>query len=246
MAGVRDTGMRVSQLWRYPVKSLAGQRVEQADVGPLGIAGDRGFGLVDLDTGLVLTARRVPELLFAAAELDASADAAARVRLPDGTVAADDAALSAWLRRRVQLRRPAPDEQGRYEIARNDDRPDGEWMQWDGPEGVFHDSGRARLSIVSEAGLGGWDVRRFRANVVVAGGDERALVGERVRIGGVELEVVKEIDRCVMVTRPQPGLDRDKGVLVDVHRQRAGNFGVGALVAVPGPMAVGDPVLLVG
>jgi uncharacterized protein YcbX len=152
--------------------------------------------------------------------------------------------LSAWLGRRVELRRPAPGQRGTYEIARNDDRPEGEWMQWDGPEGVFHDSGRTRVSIVSADALGDWDVRRFRANVVVTGGDERDLVGHRIRIGDVDLDVVKEIDRCVMVTRPQPGLERAKDVLVEVHRRRDGNFGVGALVHVSGTIAVGDPVLV--
>ena len=247
MAAVQDTGMRVGQLWQYPVKSLRGLPLQQAAVGPLGIVGDRALGLVDLDTGLVLTARRVPELLFATPVGDGTGSAGGvRVQLPDGTVTADDAVLSAWLGRRIALRRPGPDECGRYEIARNDDRPEGEWLQWDGPEGVFHDSGQTRLSIVSEDALGGWDVRRFRANVVVSGGDERDLVGRRVRIGDVELDVVKEIDRCVMVTRPQPGIERDKDVLVQVHRQRDGNFGVGALVRTPGTVAVGDAVLVDG
>jgi uncharacterized protein YcbX len=235
--------MRVTQLWCYPVKSLAGHRLERAHVGELGIDGDRGFGLVDLETGLVLTARRVPELLFAVPIVDA-ADGAVRIKLPDGTVTGEDAVLSAWLGRRVELRRPARGERGRYEIALNDDRPDREWIRWEGPQNVFHDSKRTRVSIVCEDAFGKWDVRRFRPNVVVAGGDERDLIGHRVRIGDAELEVAKEIDRCVIVTRPQPGLERDKDVLVEVHQQRRGNLGAGALVHAPGTIAVDDPVLL--
>src|SRR5262249_46729750 len=150
----------------------------------------------------------------------------------------DDAVLSAWLGRRVELRRPAPGEHGTYEIARNDDRPEGEGTRWDGPEGVFHDSARTRLSIVSASSLRGGHPRRFRANVVVAGGDERDLLGRTIRIGTVVLDVVKEIDRCVIVTRPQPGLDRDKGVLVRVHQERDGRLGVGAVVVTPGTFAV--------
>ena len=65
------------------------------------------------------------------------------------------------------------------------------------------------------------------------------------RIGDVQLEVVKEIGRCVIVTRAQPGLQRDKDVLVHVHRTRAGNLGVGATIRGPGTIAVGDQVLLV-
>lgn len=241
---MHDTGMRVTQLWRYPVKSLAGEALRRVDVGELGVTGDRRFGLVDRDTGLVLTARRVPDLLFASPVSGGGGDRP-RIRLPDGSVTGDDATLSAWLDRRVVLRRPEPGERGRYEVAENDDRPDGEWFRWEGPPGVFHDSTRTRVSIVSEAALGDRDVRRFRPNVVVTGGDERDLVGRSVRVGGAELDVVKEIDRCVIVTRPQPGLARDKDVLVQVHRQRGGNLGVGARVRAPGAVAVGDRVLLV-
>lgn len=241
--------MQVMQLWRYPVKSLAGARLERADVDELGIAGDRQWGLVDLDTGLVLTARRVPELLFAEfvgdeSSTNRSSDESSAIRLPDGRVTADDDVLSEWLGRRVELRRAASDERGWYEIALNDDRPEGEWQQWHGPKGVFHDSTRTRLSIISEEALADWDVRRFRPNVVVSGGDERDLVDHDVRIGDVRVRVTKEIDRCVIVTRPQPGLERDKSVLVDVHRGRGGTLGVGALVRQPGTIAVGDTVEL--
>ena len=101
------------------------------------------------------------------------------------------------------------------------------------------------MSIIGESSLGDWDVRRFRPNVVIAGEDERALLGTTVRIGTAELEVVKEIDRCVIVTRPQPGIDRDKSVLVAVHRERSGNLGVGAIVRRPGQVAVGDSLSVV-
>ena len=234
--------MTVVQLWRYPVKSMAGQRLERAEVGELGVQGDRGFGLVDLDTGLVLTARRVPELLFAHPVMDGN-PGSVRIELPDGTVTDDDAVLSNWLGRRVEFRRPDANESGRYEIAANDDDPASNWLEWEGPNGVFHDSTRTRISILSEDAIGDWDVRRFRANIFIAGGDERDLLGHPIRIGTAEFEVVKEIDRCVIVTRPQPALERDKDVLVQVHRHRNGNLGVGAVVLTPGTIRVGDPVL---
>ena len=116
-----------------------------------------------------------------------------------------------------------------------------DWDAFPGAQGAFHDSSRTRVSLVSTATLGTWDRRRFRANVVLAGEGEDALVGRRVRLGGAELDVVKQIDRCVMVTRPQPGgIGRDTGVLKTIHRQREGYLAVGALVTRPGPVAVGD------
>ena len=236
--------MTVAQLWRYPVKSAAGERLETASVGELGIAGDRRFGLVDRTTGLVLTARRVPELLMATPVIDDAGGPA--LRLPDGTVTGDDAELSAWLGRDVTLRAPHPGERGRYEIAVDDDRPDGEWVGWEGPEGVFHDSTRTRLSIIAAPAMGDWDVRRFRPNVVLSDGDERDLLGRRIRIGSAVLDVVKQIDRCVITTRPQPGLDRDREVLRRIAAERAGNLGVGALVVTPGTITVGDSVTVTG
>ena len=56
--------MRVASLHRYPVKSLQGERLDTAVVGHAGIAGDRAHALRDLSTGVVLTARRDPMLLF--------------------------------------------------------------------------------------------------------------------------------------------------------------------------------------
>ena len=232
--------MQVTQLWRYPVKSMIGAPLSAVDVGPLGIDGDRQWGLVDRATGLVLTARRVPQLLFAE---PVPRDDRMAVRLPDGSVTDDDDVLSEWAGRPVELRRPAPDEHGHYAVegaGLDDEAPE----QWEGPAGVWHDSKRTRLSIVAEEALGDRDVRRFRPNVVVSGGDERDLVGCRIRIGSVVADVVKEIDRCVIVTRPQPGLDRDTSVLTQVHAERAGNLGVGALVVAAGRISLGDALEL--
>ena len=53
----------VTGLWRYPVKSMQGEARSRAAVGPVGIVGDRQWAVVDLETGLALTARRQPELL---------------------------------------------------------------------------------------------------------------------------------------------------------------------------------------
>jgi uncharacterized protein YcbX len=61
--------MRVTRLWRYPVKSMQGEPLREAIVGERGIEGDRQWALVALGTGKALTARREPQLLYASARL---------------------------------------------------------------------------------------------------------------------------------------------------------------------------------
>src|SRR5688572_5611671 len=97
--------MRVAQLWRYPVKSLLGERLSEAAFAADGLAGDRDWGILDPATGRILTARREPRLLFARAKLEGDAP---RITLPDGRTvlgmgAGTDAALSDWLGRPVTL-----------------------------------------------------------------------------------------------------------------------------------------------
>jgi hypothetical protein len=54
--------MHVAQIWRYPVKSMAGERLEEVLVGPLGLEGDRTVKVLRAD-GRVATARKYPGLL---------------------------------------------------------------------------------------------------------------------------------------------------------------------------------------
>nr|WP_204261414.1 MOSC N-terminal beta barrel domain-containing protein [Blastococcus saxobsidens] len=233
------------ELWRYPVKSLQGERLAEAEVGALGIAGDRRWALFDRDTGLGLTARRVPELLWGAARV--RPDGGVEVVLPDGTVTGDEADLSDWLGRRVELR--AADEEGDvppvYETPADEEVPDPtEWLQWEGAPGPFHDSPRIRLSLVSTGTLGSWDRRRFRANVVLDGEGEDALKGQEAALGEVGLRFGVPIARCVMTTRPQPGgIARDTSVLTTIHRERQGLLAVRAAVLAPGTVRVGDQLL---
>jgi uncharacterized protein len=234
--------VRVLELWRYPVKSLQGQRLAEAEIGALGIAGDRGWALFDRDSGLGLTARRVPELLFGSSRL--RADGGVEVVLPDGTVTTDDAVLSDWLGRRVELR--AATEDGdvvpTYETPADEDVPDPtEWLQWEGAPGPFHDSPRIRLSLVSTGTLGTWDRRRFRANVVLDGEGEDGLRGREADLGSLRLRFGLPIARCVMTTRPQPGgIARDTSVLKTIHRERDGLLAVRAAVLRAGTVRTGD------
>jgi uncharacterized protein len=229
--------MRVLDLWRYPVKSLQGERVDGAEVAPYGLVGDREYAIFDVATGYGLTARRRPEMLFGAARY--RVDGSVEITLPDGSVAADDAALSAWLGCEVQLRGREQGER-RYENPWDTETEAAEsWGPFEGAGGSFHDS--ARVTVLSLGSAGDWPVRRFRPNVVVDGAGEDALIGEQVRLGAAVLDVTTAVPRCVMVTRPQLGgiaLDRD--VLRRLHREHGGTLSIGATVATPGAVRVGD------
>jgi len=232
--------MRVVQLWRYPVKSLGGERLDRVEVDAQGIVGDRRWGLLDVATGNVLTARRAPQLLFASARW---VDGHVEIRTDDGRRLDDDAALSAWLERDVRLVPAADGVRGTYETPL-DFEHDADWVAWEGPEGTFHDSRRTQVSFLSLPTIGDWDIRRFRMNVWLDEGEDDDLAGRSVRVGTVTADIVKKIDRCVMTTRPQPRLERDLDVLRTINRERAGDLGVGALVTTPGTIAVGDEVAL--
>jgi uncharacterized protein len=237
--------VRVAELWRYPVKSLQGERLGEAAIDALGIAGDRRWALFDRDTGLGLTARRVPELLFGSARL--RDDGGVEVVLPDGTVTTDERVISGWLGRDVELR-TAGEEAPTYESPVDEDEPDpAEWLQWEGAPGPFHDSPRIRLSLVSTGTLGSWDRRRFRANVVLDGEGEDGLRGQEAELGGVRLRIGIPIERCVMTTRPQPGgIARDTSVLKTIHRERDGLLAVRAAVLRPGTVRTGDELAPAG
>lgn len=236
--------LTVAEIWRFPVKSMGGERLKSAEITELGITGDRGWGIFDVDTGTVLTARRAPELLFATASIEGRE---VIIDLPDGGIVRGDdgidgdARLSTWLGRTVELR-PAGDEGGTYEVPL-DFENDENWVSWQGPGGAWHDSAKSRLSLVSRATLGSWEPARFRTNLVLAGHGEDRLVGNEVLVGDtVRLDVRKRIDRCVIVTRSQPGLGRDLDVLRTINAQRDGCLAIGALVTTTGSVGQGDRV----
>ncbi len=238
--------LTVVELWRYPVKSMLGERLRNADVGRHGITGDRAWSLLDVESGTNLTARRQPELLLASARLAGpTVDDGVIITLPDGTETDDDQTLSAWLGRPVELRAASAEATGTYE-TQLDENETGDWLRWQGPSGSFHDSTRTMVSLVSTTTLGSWDRRRFRINVILDGDGEDDLVGETVRLGGATLDVTKQIDRCVMTTRPQAAnngdgpLDRDLSVLKTINAERNSLLGIGALVSGAGSVSIDD------
>lgn len=111
----------VAALWRFPVKSMAGERVERAPLTARGLVADRAYALIDLATGKVVSAKSVklfPDLLACRATFvdpprpDAEAPPV-RIGLPDGrSVVSDqddaDGVLSSFFKREVKLARAAP------------------------------------------------------------------------------------------------------------------------------------------
>jgi uncharacterized protein YcbX len=104
----------ITHLWRYPVKSMAGERLDSALLTRRGIPGDRGWALFDETRNGVTNAKRLPPLRGCAARYDAEpvageAPPPATITLPDGTrVTSDSSAaadrLSALVGRAVSLR----------------------------------------------------------------------------------------------------------------------------------------------
>lgn len=118
-----ETVGSVAGLWRFPVKSMKGERLEQAELTERGLVGDRAYALIDVDTGKVVSAKSVklfPDILSCKAAFVEPTRAghelpAVRITLPDGmSVTSDsgdsDRALSAHFRRDVTLARSAPDD----------------------------------------------------------------------------------------------------------------------------------------
>jgi uncharacterized protein YcbX len=242
----------VVELWRYPVKSLGGERLaEPVAVDGDGLEGDRRLAVVDDATGKVLSAKTVPRLLQATATWH-GVDGV-RITAADGlaTSSADDdvaEVLSDWLGRPVHLEAPVPGRRAAFDmdLDPDDDRHE-RTTELHTPPGVFFDS-RSVLHLVTTASLAGQDRRRFRPNLVVdtgaaEGHPEDAWVGEWLRIGSdVDVAVRKATGRCVLITRPQPGLPKDGDLLRDLVRRREGNLGIYVDPQGPGKLAVGDPV----
>ena len=140
---------RIREIWRYPFKSMQGERLERCEVGTLGLPGDRGWALRDEAAGEIRGAKKMPSLLLCTAryreEPSGERIPPVDITLPDGTVVASDAPtaaarLSELLGRRVTLwpllpasnrdhyRRGQPDNPDmmaelRQIFARTDDEP---------------------------------------------------------------------------------------------------------------------------
>jgi uncharacterized protein len=230
--------MRIVELWRHPVKSAQGLQVDEVTIDQRGFVGDRRWGLRDVATGNILTGRREPRLLFLIG-------GDGNVTLPSGVPTADDQEISAWLDREVRLVGTSDEVRSTYEVPLDPLGSEQQWVSWQGPAGSFLDSTRTAVSMVSAPALRNWDHRRFRMNIVFDETGDTDLIGKRILLGTAVLDVVKPVDRCVMVTRPQPNLERDLDVLKAINADHEGNLGVGAIVVEPGVVRLEDAVTIV-
>jgi uncharacterized protein YcbX len=249
--------MRLAQITRYPVKSLQGEILSTAEIEPDGLRGDRCWGIRDETTGKVLTGRRAPRLLFAAAAL--APDGTPVITLPSGVTchgpgADTDAALSRWLGKPVRLVGSVGAPAGRAEYFADATDDASQAIEWTMPADRFVDA--LPLLVLTTASLrtaaalhpdGDWNVRRFRPNLLVEVGDDGWIedgwcAGATLRIGAVELRPQEPCMRCTMVTRPQPDLGADPGIFRTLARHHRGLFGAWTAVATGGSVRVGTEV----
>jgi uncharacterized protein len=113
----------VAELWRFPVKSMGGEKLQEAAITERGVLGDRVYALIDTDTGRVVSAksaRLFPDILnckvtFVDPPQTGRKIPPVEISLPDGTVLRSDVAnvdraLSTYLNRNVALRQSAPED----------------------------------------------------------------------------------------------------------------------------------------
>jgi len=208
---------RVAALWRYPVSSLGGERLDRADLVPSGLAGDRTHGIFHAETGEVAYPGRhrqwaaLPRAfsrLDAAGGVEVSADGEAwhDPASPHGTEA-----LSRRFGFPAAIRRYAEDgAQPRYRRA---------------PIHLLTTSALRTLQAAIPGSL--LDERRFRPNLLIdtpeamEGIPEYAWMGRRIRIGNAVLRGTIPCARCLFTALEQDGLPEDR----DVYRILLHSFG---------------------
>jgi len=233
----------ISELVRYPVKSMAGTSAESAFLGWHGLEGDRRFAfrrLGDNNGFPWLTASRLPELLlYCPFGLDENTvePLPTHIRTPAGVD---------LLLRSKELEREIAERFGSGV----------ELMQL--KHGIFDD---ASVSVISRATMAGisveagvaLDTRRFRANIVLETGDsepfaEDEWVGGRLLFGegeaGPAVSVTARDVRCVMINLDPDTAAKDSRMMKTVVRLNTNNAGVYGTVVETGALQVGQPVSL--
>lgn len=210
--------LTIAGLWRYPVKSLAGEAIESAELTTSGIPGDR-IVYVRGPEGL-RTSRRQYRLLGLAGTLDATGEA-----LINGAHWTSAEAL--------RLVRDAAGDDAELATL--------------GGEGVF-DILPLLVATDGAVKEFGRDVRRLRPNILIGGVDgmaERDWEGMHLHVGSAIIELDSLRGRCPMTTVDPDLITRDPEVLRDIGRRFGGKLALNASVLSAGVVSVGDTVRLV-
>ncbi len=234
---------RVSEIVRYPVKSMAGIKAESANLGWHGLAGDRRFAFRRLEdnSGFPwLSASSVAQLLlYHPCDLDESSGEPlpTRVRTPSGS--------------QLDLRSPVLE----CEIAERLGS-DVELMKL--RNGVFDDAPISVISLATIAGISAetgveLDRRRFRANILLETHDseiflEDKWIGGTLVFGnsksGPAVAITARDVRCMMINLDPDTATQDARVMKTVVRLNKNNAGVYGTVVQTGTIRVGDTVSL--
>ena len=211
--------MVIQEIWRYPVKSMAGELLKTADITEHGISGDRIIQVRNA-SGRIFTARTRPGLLRHRAMLDENGEVLVDERPWNTEQVARDVEDAAGQGARL-VRSDAED---RFDVL---------------PLLVTTDGMFAAV---------GYDRRRFRPNLVVggvAGLSERQWEGAQLQIGEVIIGMDDLRSRCIMTTFDPDTGKQDLSVLRRVQKEFDGVLGLNSYVVTPGRIAVGDPVEVV-
>jgi uncharacterized protein YcbX len=210
--------LHVAGLWRYPVKTLAGEALTQTTLTDDGVPFDRIVQVYGPEG--VRTARRHSNLLGLR-----------------GTVGADGVPLidgHRW---------DSPQALALVKAAAGDDA----WLEaYDGPERF--DVLPLLIATDGAVATFGRDVRRLRPNILiggVTGMDESEWPGAELHIGDAIVRLDSRRGRCPMTTVDPDTLVRDPEVLRDIGRRFGGRLALNADVIHGGAIRVGDPVRLV-
>jgi uncharacterized protein YcbX len=210
--------MWLAGIWRYPVKSMAGERLQEAQLTRNGITGDRIIHVAD-EQGSLKTARRYGKLLGLHATTSSDGEP-----LVNGLHWTDPAILP--------LLAEAAGEGAQL-------------VRYEGPERF--DVLPLLITTDGALAVLGHDPRRLRPNLVIGGVEglaERDWEGRRLRVGEAIIEADDLRARCVMTTFDPDTQAQDKNVLKDIGRRFGGTFGLNTAVVTGGTIRVGDTVAL--
>jgi uncharacterized protein YcbX len=210
--------LTVGALWRYPVKTLAGERLDTAEVTTNGIVGDRVVHVRGPEG--VRTSRRHHNLLGLRSTLG-----------PDGEPLVDG---QPWTSPEILDR------------VRDAAGPDATLARYNGPERF--DVLPLLVATDGAVTSFGRDVRRLRPNIVVDGVDDMDEItwpGAELHIGDVVIAIDSRRGRCPMTTVDPDTLVVDRAVLKDIITRFDGKLALNAAVLRPGTIHVGDAVQLV-